>query len=216
MASMLDFRLVRLEAAGSLATYADLTTLSEHPWSHMVVDGRGNAYVGNIGLDFPAGAFAPAILALATPDGSVRRVADGIAFANGMVVTPDNSTLILAESYGIQLTAFDIEDHGSLSNRRTVGRTRGRSPGPDLPGCRGRHLVRRRPAQAMRPRPRGWRGARDGRARSRVLRLDVGRPDGRTLFLMAAEFTDAASMGSGARTGQVLAVPAPAPGARWP
>jgi sugar lactone lactonase YvrE len=118
VASMREGRLVRVEPDGSLVTYADLAGLASHPWSDMVVDGRGNAYVGNIGFDFPAGEFTPGILALVAPDGSARQVADGIAFPNGMVVTPDNSTLIVAESYGNVLTAFDIADDGSLSNRR--------------------------------------------------------------------------------------------------
>src|SRR5262249_57885397 len=61
---------------------------------------------------------ATGAVALVEPDGSARRVADGIAFPNGMLVTADNQTLIVAESYGRKLTAFDIEDDGSLSNRR--------------------------------------------------------------------------------------------------
>ena len=64
------------------------------------------------------GEFAPGTIALVTPDGSARQVADGVAFPNGMAVTPDNSTLIVAESYGRKLTAFDIAADGGLSNRR--------------------------------------------------------------------------------------------------
>ena len=95
--------------------------LGEHPWNDIVVDGRGNAYVNNIGFDFPGGEFAPGIVALVTPDGVARQVADGLAFPNGMAVTPDNATLIVAESYGQKLTAFDIASDGSLS---------GGEPGP--------------------------------------------------------------------------------------
>src|SRR5829696_5450046 len=113
-----DGLLLRREPGGSLATHADLGGLSERPWNDIVVDGRGNAYVGNIGFDFPGGEFAPGTLALVTPEGSVRQVADGAAFPNGIVVTPDNSALIVAESYGNTLTAFDIAADGSLSNRR--------------------------------------------------------------------------------------------------
>jgi len=79
-------------------TRADLSTLPERSWNDIVVDGRGNAYVGNISFDFPGGEFAPGFLALVTPDGSAQQVADDIAFPNSIVVTPDNSTLILAES----------------------------------------------------------------------------------------------------------------------
>ena len=71
-----------------------------------MVDGRGNAYVNG------------EVLALVTPDGTVRRVAANFAFPNGMAITPDNATLVLAESHGKQLTAFDISTDGSLSHRR--------------------------------------------------------------------------------------------------
>src|SRR5262244_1545869 len=58
------------------------------------------------------------IIALVKADRSVQQVADGIAFPNGMAVTPDNSTLIIAESHGKKLTASDISEDGALSNRR--------------------------------------------------------------------------------------------------
>src|SRR5918911_1875323 len=129
-----DRLLLRRESDGSLVTHADLTSLSDHPWNEIVVDGRGNVYLNNIGFDFPGGEFVPGIVALVTPDGSVRQVADGVAFPNGMAVTPDNSTLILAESHGKRLTAFDIAADGSLSNRRGGGGPpRGGPGGPFLP-----------------------------------------------------------------------------------
>src|SRR5438045_3755696 len=112
-----DGRLLRREPDGSLATHADLTGLARYPWSDMVVDGRGYAYVGNIGFDFPAGAFAPGTLALVR-DGAARQVADGLAFPNGLAVTPDGGTLIVAESYAHRLTAFDVAGDGRLANRR--------------------------------------------------------------------------------------------------
>src|SRR5260370_26984602 len=102
-----DRLLLRRESDGSVVTHAMLSGLSDRPWNEIVVDGRGNAYLNNIGFDFPGGEFAPGIIALVTPDGSARQVADGVAFPNGMVVTPDNSTLIVAESYGKKLTALD-------------------------------------------------------------------------------------------------------------
>ena len=121
-----DGRLLRREPDGSFARHADLGALSPYPWGDMVVDGRGNAYVGCLGFEFPGGEFAPGILALVTPDGTVRQVADGLAFPNGIAVTPDNHTLVVAESYGAKLTAYDIAADGSLSGARVFA---------DLPGA---------------------------------------------------------------------------------
>src|SRR5262245_51074583 len=113
-----DARLLRRESNGALVLYADLSAISRG-WNEIVIDGRGNAYVNGGGFDLMAGApFAPGFMVLVTGDGRVRQVADGLAFPNGMAVTPDNSTLIVAESYGKKLTAFDIAADGTLSNRR--------------------------------------------------------------------------------------------------
>jgi sugar lactone lactonase YvrE len=210
-----DGRLLRIEHDGSLATHADLTGLERHPWSDMVVDGRGNAYVGNIGFDFPGGEFAPGILALVRPDGSATRVADGIAFANGMAVTPDNATLILAESYGNRLTAFDVAEDGGLSKRRVWADLGGGVPDGiclDAEGAVWYSDV---------PNKRCVR-VREGGKVLETVQLDrgcfacaLGGDDRRTLFMMAAEFSSTAAM-SGQRTGQVLTTPAPAPAAGWP
>jgi sugar lactone lactonase YvrE len=98
--------LMRLEPDGSMVAHADLSGLGVGGFNEIVVDGRGNIYV-NGGVDFhPDEGDAPGIIALVTPDGSVRRVADGIAFPNGMAVAPDNSTLIIAESFAGRLTAM--------------------------------------------------------------------------------------------------------------
>src|SRR5262249_55951491 len=113
-------RLLRQGPDGSLATHADLTRVSTPaPGNELVVDGRGNAYVNGGGFNLMEGEpFAPGIVALVTPDGEASRVADDLAFPNGILVTPDNSTLIVAESYARRLTAFDIAEDGSLSDRR--------------------------------------------------------------------------------------------------
>src|SRR5215475_3993166 len=109
-------RLLRQETDSSLVTHGDLGSLSQPAaGNELVVDGRGNAYVNGGGFDLMAGEpFAPGIVALVTPQGSARQVADGLAFPNGMLVTPDNATLIVAESYARKLTAFDIREDGSL------------------------------------------------------------------------------------------------------
>jgi len=120
LVSAREGRLLRQEPGGSLVTHGDLSGLSKPAaGNELVVDGRGNAYVNGGGFDLMAGEpFAPGIVALVTPDGTARRAADGLAFPNGMLVTPGNATLIVAESYGNKLTAFDIDGDGSLSGRR--------------------------------------------------------------------------------------------------
>lgn len=91
----------------------------ETGWNDIVVDGRGNAYVNRVGFDLLGGeAFKPGFVALVTADGSVREVADDFALPNGMAVTADNSTLIVADSHRHQLVAFDIGADGGLSGRR--------------------------------------------------------------------------------------------------
>src|SRR3954469_20850264 len=87
--SSADRRVLRREPDGSLVTHADLAPVSTKPWNDIVVDGRGNAYVKSIGFDFPGGEFTPGIIVLVTPDGTVKPVADGLAFPNGMAVTAD-------------------------------------------------------------------------------------------------------------------------------
>jgi len=211
-----DRLLLRRESDGSQVTHADLTSLSDYPWNEIVVDGRGNAYLNNIGFDFPAGEFAPGILALVTPDGSARQVADGVAFPNGMVVTPDNSTLILAESYANTLTAFDIDADGDLSNRRVWADLDGGFPDGislDAEGAVWYGDV---------PNKRCVR-VREGGEVLQTIDLDrgcfacmLGGADSRTLFMMAADWRGPASIADGARTGHVLTAAAPAPGIGWP
>ena len=121
-------RLLRRESDGSLVQHADLSQVSHKPWNDIVADDRGNAYINTIGFDFPGGEFAPGLVALVTPDGEVGRVAGDLAFPNGMAITPDGGTLIVAESYGNRLTAYDISRDGSLVGRRVWAETPGDHP----------------------------------------------------------------------------------------
>lgn len=112
-------RLLRLER-GELVEVADMCGLVPYPCNDMVVDGQGRAYIGNLGFDFgdPQAAPNPGTILLVTPEGGARVVADGLAFPNGMVITPDGQTLIVGESYAARLTSFTIESDGSLSHGR--------------------------------------------------------------------------------------------------
>ncbi|MFZ5653307.1 MAG: SMP-30/gluconolactonase/LRE family protein [Pseudomonadota bacterium] len=117
--SMKDRTLQRVEH-GRLVRHASVAHLVEGEINDMVVDGRGNAYVGSMGYDLFGGAdFKPGNLVLVTPAGESRVVAEDLHFPNGPVVTPDNRTLVVAESWGKRLTAFAIEAGGTLSGRRT-------------------------------------------------------------------------------------------------
>ena len=212
-----DRLLLRREPDGSLATHADLSGLSYYPWNEIVVDGRGTAYVNNIGFDFPCGEFAPGTVALLAPDGSVRRVADGVAFPNGMAVTPDNSTLIVAESYANKLTAFDIVEDGGLSNRRVWADLGDGVPDGLCLDAEGAVWY------ADVPNKRCVR-VREGGEVLQTIDLDrgcfacmLGGPDGKTLFLVAQEWRGKESAADEEeRTGQILTAPAPAASAGWP
>ena len=105
-------------ADGTLSTYAGLAGVSEKPFNDITVDRRGNVFVNNVGFDFPGGEPVPGLVALVTPDGQANEVAGGVMFPNGMAVTKDDSTLIVAESYAGKLTAFEIAADGSLSAGR--------------------------------------------------------------------------------------------------
>jgi sugar lactone lactonase YvrE len=116
--SMRDRRLLRLDSDG-LHEVADLSKVAPFHCNDMVTDAHGRSYVGNFGFDFTTGEKPrPTTLALVTPEGRVRVVAEDLSFPNGTVITPDGRTLIVGESFGSRLTAFDIAEDGSLSNRR--------------------------------------------------------------------------------------------------
>jgi sugar lactone lactonase YvrE len=210
-----DGRLLRREPDGSLVTHADL---GRPGWNDIVADGRGNIYVNGAGFDPTAGeAPRPGVVALVTPDGSVRQVADDIAFPNGMAVTRDNSTLIVADSYRRQLVGLDIGADGGLSGRRVWADLGTGVPDgicadaqdavwyADVPGKR---CVR----------------VAEGGAVLRAVELDrggfacvLGGPARTTLFITAAEWrgmTEAEMVTAG--SGQVLMTEVEVPGAGWP
>jgi sugar lactone lactonase YvrE len=215
--------LLRVDPDGSRVRHAELGHISPFGWSELTVDGRGNAYVNTINFDFAhfddvlRNEQAPGKIALVTPDGDAREVADGLAFPNGMVVTPDNRTLIVAESFAGRLTAFDIGDDGGLSNRRTWAD--GIAPDGiclDADGCVWVSTSHEAKDCAR---------VREGGDVLERIQLDrfcfasmLGGPDRRTLFMLAADWRGPEHVDDlvAARTGQVLVADAPAPGVGWP
>ena len=116
--SIQDRRLLRLDPDG-LTELADLSKIASFYCNDMVVDKQGRAYIGHCGFDLlNMKTFKPADIILVTPDGNARVVADNMAFPNGTVITPDDKTLIVGETLGTRLTAFDIMEDGSLAKRR--------------------------------------------------------------------------------------------------
>jgi sugar lactone lactonase YvrE len=212
--------LQRREADGSFVTHVDLSGLASG-WNELVVDGRGNVYVNSINFRFGQEAFRPGIIALVTADGAARQVADGLHFPNGMVVTPDNRTLVVAESFTGNLTAFDIAADGSLTNRRVWAALGGPGGGDgiclDAEGAIWASVLYDGQPACLR--------VREGGEVLDRIELDhacfacmLGGHDGRTLFMMVAAWWGVERMAElfSARTGQVLTTPAPAPHAGYP
>jgi sugar lactone lactonase YvrE len=201
------------EPDGTLAPYADLDGLSDYAWNDIVVDGRGNAYVNNLGFEF-GGEFAPGLVALVTPDTSVRVVADGLAFPNGMAVTPDNSTLIIAESYGGVLTAYDIAADGSLSGRRVWADLAGAAPDGICLDADGAVWFADVPGQRCVRVAEGGKVLHTIESELGCFACMLGGPDRRTLYVTAAAWPDAMTPGN--RTGRILSATVDVPGAGWP
>jgi sugar lactone lactonase YvrE len=212
-----DGVLLRRGADGTLAPAADLDSANRRTWNEIVVDGRGNIYVNDVGFNLAAGEPpAPGRIALLTRDGELCEVADGLGFPNGMAVTADNGTLICAESHAKRLTAFDIAADGSLSNRRVWAELGDGAPDGicvDADGAVWYGDV---------PNKRCVRVA-DGGEVLETIELELGcfacmlgGQDGSTLFMVVREWRGPEGMASDERAGSVLFVDAPAPAAGWP
>lgn len=209
--------LLRREADGRLVTHAG------QGGNEIVVDARGNIYVNGADFDFAGGeAPKPGYIKLITPEREVHEVTGDIEFPNGMAVTPDNSTLIIAESFAGRLTAFDIAADGSLANRRIFAD--GLAPDGICLDADGAVWTSDGTNTCVR--------VRDGGEVLQRIELGtdespfacmLGGPDGRTLFIMVAEWRGSDSvtdnlqrLTTGPRTGKVLTASAPAPGAGRP
>ena len=198
---------LRRERDGSLVTHADLHGSAGMGWNEIVVDGRGNVYI-NGGSE----------IVLLNPDGSVRPVAESIAFPNGMAITPDNLTLIIAESYGKKLTSFDIAADGSLLNRRVWAALGDGVPDGICIDAGGAVWY------ADVPNKRCVR-VREGGEVLQTVTVDrgcfacmLGGAERKTLFIIATEWRGMDKIAEVAqeRTGQVLTYETPAPHAGWP
>ncbi|MGI8553603.1 MAG: SMP-30/gluconolactonase/LRE family protein [Dehalococcoidia bacterium] len=225
--SMTDRRLLRLDPDG-LVEHADLSAIATFPCNDMVVDGSGRAYVGNFGFDLDtytaergrqasSGQPGPPTAALARvdPDGSVHTAASDLMFPNGSVITPDGRTLIVAETVGRRLTAFDIATDGSLANRREWASTGDAAPD-------GICLDRDGAIWVANPRaPECIRVAEGGAVLDRVstsrncYACALGGPDRTTLFMLTCAGGSSAQRAA-ARNGRIETAAVDVPGAGWP
>jgi sugar lactone lactonase YvrE len=213
--SMHDHKLLRL-AGGSTETVADLSALAGGPCNDMVVDARGNAYVGNFGFDFEHDE-APKVtsLALITTDGKVRAVGSDLLFPNGMVITPDGKTLIVAESFAARLTAYEIASDGTLQHSRLWAQLAVPPDGIclDAEGC----IWMANPMS-----PGGFLHLAEGGAiKARIdtpervgLACMLGGPDRRTLFMLESVGSNPSKSERG--HGRIRTVAVDVPGAGWP
>jgi len=203
-----ESRIVWRDADGTLKTHADLRGVSDQAWNEIVVDRRGNAYVNG----------GSGVVALLTPEGAVQQVANGLAFPNGMAMTPDEKTLIVAESHGKRLTAFGLGGDGSLATRRIWADLGSGVPDGICIDADGAVWY------ADVPNKRCVR-VREGGDVLQTIDLDrgcfactLGGTDRKTLFMITAEWRGMEKIAevAAARTGQVLAVEAPAAGVGRP
>ena len=176
---------------GRLTTLADLSALATGDCNDMVMDAKGRCYVGNFGYDLLAGA-APAMATLicVEPDGRARPVADGLNFPNGAVIMNGGRTLVVAETFGNCLTAFDLADDGSLTNRRLFAALDAHTPdGICLDSDGGIWVASFMTSVVLRVKDGGTVTDTVPVGDRRAVACQLGGEDGRTLFCLTYEGT---------------------------
>jgi len=184
--SMRNRKLLVLDGGG-LTEFADLSGFATYHCNDMVTDLEGRSYVGNFGYDLHNNAeFQKAALILVHPDGTTVLAADDLAFPNGTVITPDGKTLIVGESFGARLTAFNINPDGSLANRREWAKMDGAVPdGICLDEAGGIWVASPVSNEALRV-IEGGEVTDRVKIENQAYACMLGGPDGKTLFIMTS------------------------------
>jgi sugar lactone lactonase YvrE len=218
-------QLLRVDPDG-VKLHADLSGVADCHANDMVVDALGRAYVGNFGfaldealkergVEGVLASHPTARLARVDPDGQVHVAADDLHFPNGCVITPDGGTLIVAETLGLRLTAFDIASDGTLSNRRTWATLGMRAPDGICLDADGHVWIANAIApECVRVAP-GGEIVESVQTDQPCYACMLGGPDRRTLFMMTAP-SSMAEVVSTARRGHILTARVETPGAGWP
>lgn len=213
--SMRDRRVLRLEPDG-LVPHADLSGIATFDANDMVTDGRGRSWVGNFGFDFQAGESPrTAALAFVSPDGEVRVAAEDLRFPNGTVITPDGRTLVVGESFGARLTAFDVEDDGALSRRREWAALEGATPDGICLDAEGAIWVASPVSGEVLRVLEGGRVTERIPVSSQAIACMLGGPRRTTLFVCTSPVLDPEECRA-KRGGRIEAVEVDVPGAGWP
>lgn len=213
--SMTDRRLLRHDPGG-LVSVADLSEYAPGHCNDMIVDRHGRAYIGNFGFDLIGKASVqPTVLLLVTQDGQVRVVANDLLFPNGCVITPDGSTLIVAETFGKRLTAFCIAADGSLSDRRIWAELGDAAPDGICLDAEGAIWVASPPThEFLRVREGGNITDRIS-VDNQAIACALGGPDRRTLYMVTGR-VDSEQKSLAARIGRIEAIQVEVPGAVLP
>jgi sugar lactone lactonase YvrE len=214
--SMADRRLIRIEKDGSAVTHGDLSGVATGNCNDMVVDAVGRAYVGNFGEGYPRGPVQPAKLARVDPDGRVTAAADELVFPNGTVITPDGRTLVVGETFGARMTAYDVAADGGLSNRRVwAALPQGAVPDGCCLDAEGAIWVASPTTNDVIRLAEGGEVKERITAEQGVYACMLGGPDRHTLYLLTAASSDPAECAAN-RTGRIEAVEVDVPGAGLP
>ncbi|MGA0602831.1 SMP-30/gluconolactonase/LRE family protein [Caulobacter sp. KR2-114] len=192
--SMHDKQVLRREPDGRFVSHADLSAVATGYANDMVVDDRGNAYVGNFGFSLhPPSEVRAAAIALVSPGGAVTVAADDLLFPNGMVISPDGKTLVVAESRGRCLTAFDVAAGGALCNRRLWAAVpEGTFPDGICLDAEGAIWIASPASNEVVRLREGGEVVERIATRQRAIACMLGGLDRRTLYVLTAESTDPA------------------------
>lgn len=216
--SMTDRVVLRVAANGDTSLHADLSPYIVHRANDMVVDRHGRAYIGNFGFDFDLGeAPATTVLLCVEADGKVRVAADNLLFPNGMVITPDGGTLIVAQTFGRELTAFDIAPDGNLSGCRVWGSMPGNEV-PDgicLDAGNGVWVASPTTHECLRMEEGGRVTDRLPTGPHQAIACMLGGADGKTLFVLTAESTNRETCRE-KMSAAIITIPVSLPHAGWP
>jgi len=213
--SMEDRKLLRLEGA-ALAMHADLSALAPHEINDLVVSAEGQAYVSQFGYAFwRGGEFRKTEILLVTPAGEARVAATDLAFPNGMVITPDGRTLIVGESFGARLTAFDRAPDGTLANRRVFAKLSGAVPDGICLDAEGCVWIASPPSKECLRVREGGEIVERVRTGTQAIACMLGGEDRRTLYVLTSEAIEPAEC-ERLRSACVETVRVDVPGAGWP